>query len=52
VRSGSAPQLLAGMRNLVIGLLERAGVPNKTAALRRHAAKPLEAIALFLGRSG
>lgn len=51
VRSGSAPQLLAGVRNLVIGLLERAGVPNKTAALRRHAAKPLEAIALFLWRS-
>jgi predicted transposase YbfD/YdcC len=48
VRSGSAPQLLAGIRNLVIGLLARAGVSNKTAALRRHAAKPLEALALLL----
>jgi len=48
VRSGSAPQLLAGIRNLVIGLLQRAGVPNKTAALRRHAAKPWEALKLLL----
>lgn len=46
VRSGSAPQLLAALRNTAIGLLKRLGVPNKAAALRRHAAKPLEAMAL------
>jgi len=50
VRSGNAPQLLASLRNLAIGLLSRAGFVNKTAALRRHAAKPLEALALLLGR--
>lgn len=45
VRSGSAPQVLAGLRNTVIGILERSGVANKAAALRRHASKPMEAIA-------
>jgi predicted transposase YbfD/YdcC len=48
VRSGSAPQLLAGVRNLVIGVLARAGARNKAAALRRYAAKPTEALALLL----
>jgi hypothetical protein len=51
VRSGTAPQLLASVRNLAIGLLARAGVRNKAAALRHHAAKPLKALALLLGRS-
>lgn len=49
VRSGTAPQLLASVRNLAIGLLARAGVRNKAAALRHHAAKPLRALALLLG---
>jgi predicted transposase YbfD/YdcC len=46
VRSGGAAQVMAGLRNAVITLLNRAGCRNKAAALRRYAAKPEEAIAL------
>lgn len=49
VRSGQAPRLLAAMRNLSIGLLHRAGWKNKAAALRRHAARPREALNLIRG---
>ena len=52
VRSGSAPQVLAGLRNQVIGLLKRSGTTNIAAALRRHAAKPIEALARLLPRPG
>ena len=48
VRSGQAPRLLAAMRNLSITLLQRAGWKNK-AALRRHAARPHEALNLTRG---
>ena len=47
VRSGSAPQILAGLRNLVVSLLNLAGEPNKAAALRRYAAKPFQALRLI-----
>lgn len=46
VRSGAAPQVMAALRNITIGLLRLAGTPNIAAALRRHAAHPAEALAL------
>jgi len=36
VRLGAAPQVMAGLRNLVISLVRRAGHSNVAAALRRH----------------
>jgi predicted transposase YbfD/YdcC len=47
VRKGSAPQVMAALRNLSLGLLRRAGVGNVAAALRRHARYPHEALALM-----
>ncbi len=47
VRKGSAPQVMAGLRNLILGLLRRAGVHNVAHALRRHARYPQEALALM-----
>lgn len=46
VRSGAAPQVMAGLRNLVIGLLRRGGVSNIAAALRTLAGQPHRALAL------
>ena len=40
VRTGSAPQIMAGLRNLVISLFNMAKEPNIAAALRRCATKP------------
>jgi predicted transposase YbfD/YdcC len=37
VRSGHAPQVLAALRNVVLGLLRAHGVSNLAAALRTHA---------------
>ena len=48
-RSGSGPHILSCLRNAALNLLNRAGVKNKAAALRRHAAHPNEAIALIRG---
>jgi predicted transposase YbfD/YdcC len=48
VRKGAAPQILAAMRNAGLRLLRACNVPNIAAALRRHAAKPLEAIDLVM----
>ena len=42
VRKGSAPQLLAALRNLVIGMLRLSGVKNIAAALRHYSWKPWE----------
>ena len=39
VRTGSAPQLLAALRNLVIGILHLGGVKNIAAALRHYSLK-------------
>ncbi|HEY2587035.1 MAG TPA: ISAs1 family transposase [Tepidisphaeraceae bacterium] len=48
-RTGTGPHLLSGLRNAALNLLNRAGVTNKAAALRRHAAHPEEALALIRG---
>lgn len=47
VRTGAAPQVMAALRNMTIGLLRMADKPNIAAALRRHAAHPKEALALL-----
>ena len=40
VRTGAAPQIMAGLRNLTISLLGLTGEPNIAPVLRCHAAKP------------
>jgi hypothetical protein len=40
VRTGSAPHVMASLRNLAIGVLSRAGPVNLAATLRRHARDP------------
>ncbi len=47
VRTGSAPQLLAALRNLVIGMLRLGGVKKIAAALRHYGWKPWEALNLI-----
>ena len=47
VRTGHAPQNLAAIRNVAITLLNQCS--NKAATLRRHTARPQEAIALIRG---
>jgi hypothetical protein len=47
VRKGSAPVILAALRNTAIAVLNFAGFDNKAAALRRHAAHPHEALTLI-----
>jgi len=49
VRTGHGPQNLAAIRNRVITLMNRAGMKNKAACLRRYAAHPNEALALIRG---
>jgi hypothetical protein len=52
LRSGSGPQVMACLRNLVIGVLCRAGPVNLAAALRRHARdprRPLATLGISLG---
>lgn len=51
VRSRGGPMILSALRNAAIGLLNGAGLANKAAALRRHAAHPLEALKLIRGYS-
>ena len=46
VRSGSAPQVMAGLRNLVISLLRIEKVPNIAAALRCCATRPSHPLSL------
>jgi predicted transposase YbfD/YdcC len=45
LRTGTAPQVMACLRNLVIGVLSRAGPANLTAALRHHARDPARPLA-------
>jgi hypothetical protein len=45
VRTGTAPQVMACLRNLIIGVLCRAGPVNLAAALRRHARDPRRPLA-------
>ena len=47
VRTGSAPQLLAALQNLVIGMLRLGGVRNIAAALRHYGWKPWETLTLI-----
>src|SRR4051794_4025648 len=48
VRTGEAPEILAAIRNAALRLLRASGLNEITATLRRHAAKPLEAIGLVM----
>ena len=47
VRVGTAPQIMATLRNLTISLLRLAGEPNIAAALRRYAVHPSRPLALI-----
>jgi predicted transposase YbfD/YdcC len=47
VRCGSIPQIMAAIRNTVIGLIRGAGGTNIAAACRRFAAQPWSALALI-----
>ena len=49
VRSGRAPQALAGVRNAVVGLLHQQGVGNLAAALRANAWSGAATVLTFLG---
>jgi predicted transposase YbfD/YdcC len=52
VRAGATPNVMATLRNLVIGVLSRAGPVNVAAALRRHArnpCRPLATLGISLG---
>ncbi len=48
VRTGEAPQILAALRNAGLRLLRSIRVTNVAATLRRHAAKPHEALRLVM----
>jgi hypothetical protein len=48
VRSGAAPQVCAGLRNLGIALLRRIGTTNIAAKLRTFSARPRAAVDLVL----
>jgi predicted transposase YbfD/YdcC len=47
VRCGNIPQVMAALRNTVIGRMRQAGYPNIAAACRRFAAQPALALALI-----
>ena len=47
VRCGNIPQVMAALRNTVIGLLRLNGKHQIAATLRRHAARPEEALELL-----
>ena len=52
VRAGTAPQVMATLRNLAIGALSRAGPVNLAAALGHHARdprRPLATLGITLG---
>jgi hypothetical protein len=46
-RTGTGPQVMACLRNLVIGALSRAGPVNLAAALRHHARDPHRPLAIL-----
>jgi predicted transposase YbfD/YdcC len=48
VRTGAAPEVLAAVRNAALRLRRSSGLTEIAAALRRHAAKPLEALRLVI----
>jgi predicted transposase YbfD/YdcC len=47
VRVGSTPQIMAGLRNLALGLMRSAGITKIAATTRRFAAQPQAALALM-----
>lgn len=47
VRRGSIPQVMAGLRNMVIGLIRSSGESSIAAACRKFAAQPWSALALI-----
>src|SRR5947209_18570173 len=47
VRTGSAPQVLAGLRNVAVHLLRGARAASVAAATRRFAARPRDALPLL-----
>jgi predicted transposase YbfD/YdcC len=47
VRKGAAPQVMAALRNLTLGLVRLARVENVAATLRRNARYPHEALAMM-----
>ncbi len=47
VRAGSAPQVMAALRNLTISVIRLAGETNIAAALRRYAVHPSRPLALI-----
>jgi len=49
VRTGHAPQVLAALRNCVVGLLHQRHVPNLAAAVRTYAWSPISAVLSLLG---
>jgi len=48
VRTGAAPQILAALRNTGLWLLRSSGLTAIASTLRRHAAKPEEALNLVM----
>jgi len=48
VRTREAPQILATIRNAGLWLLRASGITNIASVLRRHAAKPQEAVGLVM----
>lgn len=52
IRTGAAPQVMAALRNLVIGMFRLNGVHNIAAALRTHAWHAQRAIALVTTPQG
>ena len=48
VRTGSAPQVLAALRNAGLWLMRSSGLTAIAATLRRHAAKPEQAMQLVM----
>jgi len=52
IRTGAAPQVMAALRNLVIGVFRLSGVRNIAAALRTHAWHAPRAIALVTASDG
>jgi hypothetical protein len=47
VRGGSAPEVMAALRNVVIGLVRQTGATNVAAALRHYSWKATKALALL-----
>src|SRR6266567_7948491 len=50
LRTGSAPQIMAALRNLAITLIHRSGSSQIAASRRHFAAHPREAVTLLLQR--